>query len=220
MTLDLVTLQKQQLVSGLQMLGIELEQNQLNLLGHYLQLLHKWNKAYNLTAVRHPEEHVKRHILDSLAVLPYLKDSPKEATFLDVGTGPGLPGIPLAIALPETKWYLLDSNGKKTRFLTQCKMNLPLSNIEVVNSRLELFELPEGCQFDGITSRAFATLEAFVTGSAHLVTAKTRLYAMKGVYPKNEVSELPNNYKILQTRELKVPDCEGQRHLIVLTRTD
>ena len=215
---DQAAVQATQLEQGLQQLGISIDQTQFTLFLDYLQLLHKWNKTYNLTAVRNPQDHVVRHILDSLAVLPFITGT----KFLDVGTGPGLPGIPLAIAMPESKWYLLDSNGKKTRFLTQCKMNLPLPNIEIVNSRLDQYRPQIGCRFDGITSRAFATLEAFVSDSRGLISPSanhipaTRLYALKGIFPESEVRNLPANWKIVKSVKLSVPGSEAERHLLIL----
>ena len=137
----------------------------------YVALLAKWNKAYNLTAVRDEAQMVVRHLLDSLAVVPYLTGK----RLIDVGTGAGLPGIPLAILFPEREFHLLDSNGKKTRFLTQVKNELGLTNLQVVNSRVEAFE--PGQPFDGITSRAFASLADFTQLTRHLGTEQTRWLA-------------------------------------------
>lgn len=226
------TLQQQQslqLSKGCKALGLDLTTQQQDLLLRYLELLNKWNKAFNLTAVRNPAEHVSRHILDSLALLPHLQPASPTALamslqFLDVGTGAGLPGIPLAIAMPDSQWFLLDSNGKKTRFLNQCKIALPLANITIINERIENFVPPQGHCFTGITSRAYASLTAFTTSTEHLFPDTTGseegplLYAMKGAFPKNEVSELPNNYKIQRKVKLSVPGCDGERHLLVLSR--
>jgi 16S rRNA (guanine527-N7)-methyltransferase len=244
MTKELLAKQAHQLEQGIALMGIDLNDRQCTLLLDYLRLLNTWNQAYNLTAVRNREQHVSRHLLDSLALLPFLCGTEKlsadvsaSATasgskvtdcpvYLDVGTGPGLPGIPLAIAMPHSHWFLVDSNSKKTRFLTHCKMDLPVNNIEVVHSRIEDFQPPEGCHISGITSRAFATLKTFVDcthqlmSSAHDAPVQTRLYAMKGAYPKNEVSELPINYKIQHLERLNIPDCDGQRHLLVLTKVE
>ncbi len=211
--------QAEQLSAGLAKLDICLTKRQQGLLLAYVALLHKWNRAYNLTAVRDQAQHVSRHLLDSLAMLPHLQGT----AFLDVGTGPGLPGIPLAIAKPDSHWILLDSNGKKTRFLTQCQLALELANIEVAHCRLEDFGLPADRRLDGITSRAFATLADFAQGCQHLLGLnhrqqnETLLYALKGVYPKKEMSELPNTYRILYDGELRVPDCDAERHLIILS---
>ncbi len=215
MGINLKDLQKQQLSSGIAELKLDLDEKQLELLLSYVELLHKWNKAYNLTAVRDPELHVGRHILDALAVLPHIDGK----RFLDVGTGPGIPGIPLAISLPDTHWVLLDSNGKKTRFLTQCKMTLGLSNIEVVQSRIEQYRPVSDLSFDGITSRAFATLADMVTGCQSLFGTETRAYALKGVYPVEEIEALPENFKVIQNHRLKVPACDGERHLLILGKS-
>ncbi|OZG73230.1 16S rRNA (guanine(527)-N(7))-methyltransferase RsmG [Hahella sp. CCB-MM4] len=208
-------LQKQQLQSGLGSLELSLDEKQQERLLDYLELLHKWNKAYNLTAVRDPELHVSRHILDALAVIPHIEGK----YFLDVGTGPGIPGIPLAIALPETQWVLLDSNGKKTRFLTQCKMSLGLSNVEVVQSRIEQYRPATEQSFDGITSRAFATLADMVTGCQDLFGPETKAYALKGVSPVEEIEALPENFIVIQNHRLSVPACDGERHLLILGKS-
>ncbi|WP_020405471.1 16S rRNA (guanine(527)-N(7))-methyltransferase RsmG [Hahella ganghwensis] len=214
METSLKDLQKQQLSSGIVDLGIELGEPQQSLLLDYLELLNKWNKAYNLTAVRDPELHVSRHLLDSLAVLPYIKG--KGLRFLDVGTGPGIPGMILAIALPDTQWVLLDSNGKKTRFLTQCKMTLGLNNVEVAQSRIEEYQPDLAHTFDGITSRAFATLADMVNGCEKLFGAETLAYALKGVNPVDEIEALPAQYRVLENHRLNVPACDAERHLLIL----
>lgn len=204
-----------ELVRGAQELGIELSDVQQQQLLAYLALLIKWNKAYNLTAVRDPDEMVSRHLLDSLSVLPFVAEGGR--TWLDVGSGGGMPGVPLAIMFPERAFTVLDSNGKKTRFLTQVKLELKLANLEVVHSRVELFR--PAVPFDGITSRAFSSLEDFASWTRHLGNTETRWLAMKGVQPEDELQRLPDDFRLDACHVLKVPGCQGQRHLLILRRT-
>ncbi len=196
-----------ELVRGAQALGVELSEGQQQQLLAYLALLIKWNKAYNLTAVRDPDEMVSRHLLDSLSVVSFVAESGQ--TWLDVGSGGGMPGVPLAIMFPDRSFTLLDSNGKKTRFLTQVKLELKLANLEVVHSRVEQFQPAEA--FDGITSRAFSSLEDFASWTRHLGNTQTRWLAMKGVQP--------DDFRLDACHVLKVPGCQGQRHLLILRRT-
>lgn len=204
-----------ELVRGAQALGVELSEGQQQQLLAYLALLIKWNKAYNLTAVRDPDEMVSRHLLDSLSVLSFVAESGQ--TWLDVGSGGGMPGVPLAIMFPDRSFTLLDSNGKKTRFLTQVKLELKLANLEVVHSRVEQFQPAEA--FDGITSRAFSSLEDFASWTRHLGNTQTRWLAMKGVQPDDELQRLPADFRLDACHVLKVPGCQGQRHLLILRRT-
>lgn len=204
----------QELISGAQQLAIELTEHQQQLLLQYLGLLIKWNKAYNLTAVRNPDEMVSRHLLDSLSVVPYVQLYGDN--WLDVGSGGGMPGIPLAILFPERKFTLLDSNGKKTRFLTQVKLELQLDNLEVIHSRAEAFN-PE-LAFSGIISRAFSSLADFSNWTRHLGDLQTRWLAMKGVHPDDELQALPDDFCLDSCHTLKVPGCQGQRHLLILHR--
>lgn len=204
----------EELQQGARELGVDLtEQQQTQLLG-YLALLIKWNKAYNLTAVRDPDEMVSRHLLDSLSVVPFVAEAGDN--WLDVGSGGGMPGIPLAILFPERRFTLLDSNGKKTRFLTQVKLELKLANLEVIHSRVEAFT-PEQ-PFNGICSRAFSSLEDFSNWTRHLGDGNTRWLAMKGVHPDDELQALPADFSLTATHVLKVPGCQGQRHLLILRR--
>ncbi|KIZ38560.1 MULTISPECIES: 16S rRNA (guanine(527)-N(7))-methyltransferase RsmG [Stutzerimonas stutzeri subgroup] len=204
-----------ELVRGAQALGVELSEGQQQQLLAYLALLIKWNKAYNLTAVRDPDEMVSRHLLDSLSVVSFVAESGQ--TWLDVGSGGGMPGVPLAIMFPDRSFTLLDSNGKKTRFLTQVKLELKLANLEVVHSRVEQFQPAEA--FGGITSRAFSSLEDFASWTRHLGNTQTRWLAMKGVQPDDELQRLPADFRLDACHVLKVPGCQGQRHLLILRRT-
>ena len=199
------------LKTGLKKLNLELSDDKIELLLAYHALLVKWNKAYNLTAVRDPEEMVRRHLLDSLSILPHVTGD----RILDVGTGPGLPGIPLAICFPEKKLTLLDSNGKKTRFLTQAKIELKLENMTPVQSRIESFETEP---FDAITSRACATLKDMVDGSIHLLKNDGYFYAMKGLYPTEEIGELDNRTTVVDCFALHVPGEEAERHLVKIRK--
>lgn len=204
-----------ELSRGAQQLAVELTpEKQERLLG-YLALLIKWNKAYNLTAVRDADEMVSRHLLDSLSVVPYV--AALGDNWLDVGSGGGMPGIPLAILFPERRFTLLDSNGKKTRFLTQVKLELKLANLEVVHNRVEAFA-PER-PFSGIVSRAFSSLEDFSNWTRHLGDGETRWLAMKGLHPDDELQTLPADFRVESAHQLEVPGCQGQRHLLILRRT-
>jgi len=205
----------EELSQGALELGVELSAQQHEQLLAYLALLIKWNKAYNLTAVRDPNEMVSRHLLDSLSVVPFVTEAGDN--WLDVGSGGGMPGIPLAILFPERKFTLLDSNGKKTRFLTQVKLELKLANLQVIHSRVEEFQ-PE-VPFAGICSRAFSSLEDFSNWTRHLGNGDTRWLAMKGVHPDDELQALPADFRLTATHVLKVPGCQGQRHLLILRRS-
>ncbi len=205
---------REELSTGARQLGIELsEQQQEQLLG-YLALLIKWNKAYNLTAVRNPDEMVSRHLLDSLSILAHLGDG---TSWLDVGSGGGMPGIPMAIMFPHKQITTLDSNGKKTRFQTQVKLELKLDNLQAIHSRVEAFR-PEQ-PFAGIVSRAFSSLEDFTHWTRHLGNGETRWLAMKGLHPADELVALPADFHLDSEHALAVPGCQGQRHLLILRRT-
>ena len=201
-----------ELAQGARQLGVALsEQQQEKLLG-YMALLNKWNKAYNLTAVRDPNEMVSRHLLDSLSIVSFIDGQ----RWLDVGSGGGMPGVMLAIMFPARRFTLLDSNGKKTRFLTQVKTELGLTNLEVINSRVEAFNVEQ--PFDGITSRAFASLADFTHLTRHLGSPDTRWLAMKGVYPEDELAAMPVDFQLESSAQLQVPGCVGSRHLLILRR--
>ena len=200
------------LVEGAEQLGVDLSESQTSQLLCYLTLLNKWNKAYNLTAVRNPEEMLYRHLLDSLSVVSWVSGE----RIIDVGTGPGLPGIPLAILFPETHFTLLDSNGKKTRFLTQCKLEMGLDNITVIHGRVEAFQ-PD-TPFDQVISRAFSAIENMVNWCGHLVNHKSQFLAMKGLFPEEELTSLPEGYTVDESHALDVPGCDGERHLIIIRK--
>ena len=190
--------------------GISLTDHQKNQLVAYVGLLDKWNKAYNLTSVRDPNEMLVRHILDSIIVAPYLQGS----RFIDVGTGPGLPGIPLAIVCPESHFTLLDSLGKRVRFLRQVQHELKLDNVTPVQSRVEAF--PAEPPFDGVISRAFASLNDMVSWCHHLPGQEGRFYALKGQLPEDEIASLPAEFSVESVEKLRVPQLDGERHLVVI----
>jgi 16S rRNA (guanine527-N7)-methyltransferase len=213
MTIELAS-HADELRQGATLLGIDLSDTQQQQLLAYLALLNKWNKAYNLTAVRDPAEMVSRHLLDSLSVVAQAEQGGER--WLDVGSGGGMPGIPLAIMFPERNFTLLDSNGKKTRFLTQVKLELKLANVEVVHNRVEQFVPAQA--FTDITSRAFSALADFTNWTRHLGDLDTRWLAMKGVHPDDELQVLPADFQLERCVVLQVPGCQGQRHLLILRR--
>lgn len=191
--------------------GIALPDQQKQQLIGYVELLHKWNKAYNLTSVRDPMQMLVRHIMDSIVVHEHLQGS----RFIDVGTGPGLPGVPLAIVRPDSHFTLLDSLGKRVRFLRQVQHELGLKNIEPVQSRVEEFE-PEP-PFDGVISRAFASLQDMLSWCHHLPQkGQGRFYALKGVSPDDELAALPEGITLESVIKLQVPELDGERHLVIL----
>ncbi|MBU2050766.1 MAG: 16S rRNA (guanine(527)-N(7))-methyltransferase RsmG [Gammaproteobacteria bacterium] len=177
----------------------------------YLTLLDRWNRTYNLTAIRDPLEMVTRHLLDSLAMQPYLETG----TLADLGTGPGLPGIPLAIARPQLQVTLVESNGKKARFMREAVRQLGLGNARVAESRAE--SLAEPAAYDHLTARAMDTLAGIIRVGGHLLRPGGRLLAMKGVYPHDEIAQLPAGWSVEQVLPLSVPGLTGERHLVVVT---
>ncbi|OUR71007.1 16S rRNA (guanine(527)-N(7))-methyltransferase RsmG [Methylophaga sp. 42_8_T64] len=201
----------QQLKQGCIALNLDVADEQLAKLIAYVKLLAKWNKSFNLTSVREPEQMVSRHILDSLAIQPYLTGN----SLLDVGTGAGLPGIPLAIIKPEMAITLLDSNSKKTRFLQQAKAELNLDNITVVHSRVEEAEL---AKFDLVTARAFSTIDDIIDLAGRHCDDAGCLVLMKGVYPEEELQAVTGGFSLLDIVSLDVPGCDGQRHLVRLKK--
>jgi len=199
-----------QLAAGVAALGLTLPAGAEAKLLAYLALLEKWNRVYNLTAVRDAERMVSHHLLDSLAAVPFFQGQ----VVLDVGSGGGLPGIPLAIARPELQVTLIDSIAKKTAFLLQAKAELGLNNLNVVTGRVEDFRPESG--FDFITSRAFSDLKEFVMLTRHLLNPAGHWLAMKGLMPHEEIASLPDWVKVSADHALLVPGLEANRHLIVL----
>ncbi len=198
------------LQQGINALRLKLSPQAQQRLLDYLALLRKWNKVYNLTALREPEKMVSHHLLDSLAVVPYIE----ARRILDVGSGAGLPGIPLAIARDDWRVTLLDSSHKKAAFLKQAAIELKLSNVTVCCERVEAW-LPEQ-KFELIISRAVSDLAEFVTLSKHLLHEGGRFAAMKGVYPHEEIAQLPSGYRLEQVIPLKIPGLKAQRHLVMV----
>jgi 16S rRNA (guanine527-N7)-methyltransferase len=176
----------------------------------FVHLLDKWNRVYNLTAVRDPEKMLTRHIFDALSVYSYLK-GPR---IIDVGTGPGLPGLPLALISPDWEFVLLDSNAKKTRFIIQVVSELGLSNISVVKSRCEAFQTPQ--LFDTVVSRAFTSLDQMVKKTQHLCAKDGIFLAMKGSYPLTELEALPEDIVVADVNPVSVPGLDAERHVVLL----
>lgn len=201
------------LASGLDALGLSLAPPALSGLLAYCDLLIKWNRTYNLTSISDPEQVVSHHLLDSLAVLPHLP----AGRVIDVGTGAGLPGMPLAIARPQQQFVLLDANGKKTRFLVQAVGQLALDNVGIVNERVEAYR-PDGL-FDTVISRAFSSLEQMLLACDHLLAEGGRFLAMKGKYPESELQQLPPGFQLISSVELRVPGLNAERHLLMLGRS-
>ena len=198
------------LQQGCERLQLPVTAAQLQQLLDYLALLSKWNKSYNLTAVRDETQMVTRHLLDSLAIAKHLSGQ----RLIDVGTGGGLPGVPMAILFPQREFHLLDSNGKKTRFLFQVKTALGLDNMTVHQARVESFH-PDAL-FDTVLSRAFASLQDMVRDCRHLLNPEGRFLAMKGVYPTAELETLSKEYAVVAVYPLTVPGLDEQRHLVEL----
>lgn len=198
------------LAAGIAALDVEVPAAAQQRMLDYLGLVAKWNKTYNLTAVREPARMLTHHLLDSLAVLPHLR-GPR---ILDVGTGPGLPGIPLALARPDWRFTLLDSNHKKTTFLRQAVIELKLDNVEVVCERVESWSAVK--PFDTVVSRAFSELSEFVALAGRLCAKDGVVIAMKGVYPHDELAQLPQNFRLRGVVSLKVPGLEAERHAALL----
>lgn len=197
------------LEDGIARLGLEVSTAQVDALMDYLALLQKWNKAYNLTAIKDPKQMVIYHVLDSLAIVPYITGQ----TVLDVGTGAGMPGVMLAILCPDKHITLLDSNGKKTRFLQHLKREMGLNNISIINERVEA--VPAQPPFDCITSRAFASLTDMVALTRHLLAPSGVIVAMKGPKAKQEIMDAGLPAEQVKTYDLDVPFLNEARHLLV-----
>lgn len=203
----------QQLTSLISKTSLQVTEQQINLLIQYVELLNKWNKAYNLTSVRDPSDMLIKHIMDSLMVGEVLKGE----NFIDVGTGPGLPGIPLAILYPERNFVLLDSLGKRITFLRQVVFQLKLANVTPVKARVEQYE--GEVFFDGVLSRAFSSLTDMVTWCQHLIAPEQgRFFALKGQFPQEEIAQLPENITLVESYQIKVPELVGERHVIELKK--
>lgn len=199
------------LQSGLDQLQLQLSAGQMQQCLDYLDLLARWNKAYNLTAVRQPDAMVGLHLLDSLSVLTHL---PEVECLADMGAGAGLPGIPLAIALPQQKFHLIDSNGKKSAFQRQAVLEINLANVAITNARVE--NLGDNLAFDAVISRAFTSLRQMVAWAAAVLAPGGLLLAMKGVYPTDELADLPTDVEVCQVDALHVPGVNAERHLVQL----
>jgi len=193
--------------------SLTLSDAQLTQCVDYVALLHKWNSAYNLTSVRDPAEMLVKHVMDSLVIAPHIQGQ----HFIDVGTGPGLPGVLLAIYHPDKQFTLLDSLGKRIRFLNQVKLQLGLSNIHPLQSRVEQHK-PEKL-YDGVISRAFASANDMLQWCRHLPAANGSFYAMKGAAVQEEIAALPDFVKVSAVIPLQVPELDASRHLVILTST-
>ena len=206
---------QRELELGIQTLGLNCSAYQQQQLLTYLEMLQRWNKAYNLTAIREPIQMVRLHLLDSLAIHPYIQGV---KNIIDVGTGPGLPGIPLAILNPDINFTLLDSNGKKTRFLFQAINDLSLANAKEVNQRVEKYQSKSS--FDIVVSRAFSSIPDMLNQCDHLVSKSGCFLAMKGKKPNSELSQITKNYKVVDLSQVNVPKIDSERHLIKIIKTD
>ncbi|MDA6067362.1 MULTISPECIES: 16S rRNA (guanine(527)-N(7))-methyltransferase RsmG [Idiomarina] len=203
---------KEQLKELLEQAQLTLSESQIDQQLALVGLLDKWNKAYNLTSVRNPKDMLTRHIMDSLAVRQYLQGQ----RFIDVGTGPGLPGLPLAIAEPDKEFVLLDSLGKRIRFIRQVCHELKLTNVTPVQARVEDYQ--DEKKFDGVISRAFASLNDMLSWCEHLPSDKGRFYALKGLYPQEELDELSANYKTESIEQINVPGIDASRHIVIISK--
>ena len=193
---------------GLATLDCNATEEQLSKLKQYVDLLHRWNKTYNLTSIREPRQMIPVHIFDSLSVAPYIEGK----NCLDVGSGGGLPGIPLAIMQPQRQFTLLDTNGKKTRFMQQAVIELGLNNVKVVHARVEEYQFDQ--LFDIIISRAFASVVNFINTSSKHLAENGQILAMKGQYPEDELSLLPPEFTVKYSKILTIPDLLGSRCII------
>jgi len=203
-----------QLAQGLATMGLDLPAERQEKLLAYVALLYKWNRTYSLTALREQEKAVSHHLLDSLAIVPFVPPG----SLLDVGSGGGTPGIPVAIARPDLQVTLLDSNSKKAAFLQQAVIELGLTNVSVHGGRVEQYHPAIG--FAAITSRAFAELADFVMLTRHLLAPEGVWLAMKGVMPREEIASLPGDVCLEAVHALQVPGIDGGRHLVAMRRSE
>lgn len=201
------------LATGIRAIGLDVDDAAQQKLSGYLALLQKWNRTHNLTAIREPAQMITHHLLDSLAVMPHL---PARAglRLADVGSGGGLPGIPLAIARPDWQVTLIDSNRKKAAFLTQAAIDLSLANVEVVATRVEAYA--PATRFDVVIARAYAKLATLVAQARHLIAADGKLVAMKGALVPEELARLARDMRVVATPALAVPGVAGERHLVIV----
>ena len=191
---------------------LNIDEQQISQLVELVELLAKWTKAYNLTSVRDPSQMLVKHIMDSVVVSPHLSGQ----RFIDVGTGPGLPGLPLAILNPDKQFVLLDSLGKRLRFIRQAILSLGLKNVEIVQSRVEEYQ-PED-RFDCVLSRAFASLEDMLSWCHHLPNENGHFLALKGQYPESEITNLDSKFEFIESVTLDVPELDGERCLVKVKR--
>lgn len=205
---------EQQLHDGLAELGLTATPVQITSLTRFLRLLEKWNRAFNLSGIRDPHDMAARHVLDSLTVLPYLHG----ISILDVGTGAGLPGLPLAVLEPRRHFTLLDSGGKKVRFVRHALGELALANVSVVQERVEAYSPADA--FDTVVCRAFTSLGSFARRCGRLAASRGRLVAMKGHFPEDELAESPADWQATEVAAVTVPGLAGQRHVVVLERKE
>ena len=205
---------RQTITAGLFNLDLDPDSHQIDQAIKYLNLLEKWNRTYNLVAKTSTNELVTRHLLDSLSINKHLEGH----HILDLGSGAGLPGVPLAIFSPSKKFTLLDSNGKKTRFLSHVKTDLNLKKVTVENSRVENYQCKD--QIDMVVCRAFASLAEIVEKAKHLFLHKCKILAMKGRFPSDEISQLPRGYRVVNSFKLDVSSTYSKRHLIVIGKEE
>jgi 16S rRNA (guanine527-N7)-methyltransferase len=211
---DLPAAARDDLIAGLQ--ALQLDPALADPLARYLALMLRWNAAYNLTAIRDPREMVTKHLLDSLAMAPFVGTAVGVPNLADLGTGAGLPGIPLAIAHPDLRVTLVESNGKKARFMREALRTLRLSNAEVAESRIEALDRPG--EFAAITARALATLPLILQLGGHLIAPGGVLLAMKGARPDDEIAALPSDWAVRWMQTLPVPGLDAERHLVAIGR--
>jgi len=206
------SLLRSRLTSGANALQVRLSDEVCEQMLCYIELLESWNKKFNLTAIRDPVEMVTRHLLDSLSIAPYVHGK----TLVDIGSGAGLPGIPLALIAPERQITLVDSNGKKARFLQEAKSALDLANVSIALTRIEQLRQ----RFDCVTARAFSTLGEMLKLGGHLLAQGGIWLAQKGRYPEAELAGVPSEFRIVSIPKLVVPELQAERHLVILQRSN